>query len=62
MMIMGNFKKLYVGAIESEVEAALLYDRVAILSHGLKVNNSILRPLTLLCRLKPTMTTQRQRY
>jgi hypothetical protein len=37
MMIMGNFKKLYVGAIESEVEAALLYDRVAILSHGLKV-------------------------
>jgi hypothetical protein len=36
-MIMGNFKKLYVGAIESEHEAALLYDRVAILSHGLKV-------------------------
>lgn len=36
-MIMGNFKKLYVGTIETEYEAALLYDSVAILSHGLKV-------------------------
>lgn len=36
---MGNFKKLYMGAIETENDAALLYDRVAILSHGLKVSN-----------------------
>ena len=29
---MGNFKKMYIGAIEDEKEAALLYDKVAILS------------------------------
>lgn len=37
MMIMGNFKKMYIGAIENEREAALIYDRIAILVHGLKV-------------------------
>ena len=37
MMIMGNFKKMYVGAIDQERDAALLYDKVAILTHGLKV-------------------------
>lgn len=37
MMIMGNFKKMYVGAIDKEQDAALLYDKVAILFHGLKV-------------------------
>ena len=37
MMIMGNFKKMYVGAIDKEQDAALLYDKVAILTHGLKV-------------------------
>ena len=37
MMIMGNFKKLYVGAIEIERDAAILYDKVAILTHGLRV-------------------------
>jgi hypothetical protein len=37
MMIMGNFKKMYVGAIESEKDAAILYDKIAILTHGLKV-------------------------
>ena len=36
-MIMGNFKKMYVGAIESEKDAAILYDKIAILTHGLKV-------------------------
>ena len=35
---MGNFKKMYIGAIEQEREAALLYDRIAILVHGLKVS------------------------
>jgi len=34
---MGNFKKMYIGAIENEREAALIYDRIAILVHGLKV-------------------------
>ena len=37
MMIMGNFKKMYIGAIEDEREAAILYDKIAILTHGLKV-------------------------
>lgn len=37
MMIMGNFKKMYVGTIETEQEAAHLYDKIAILVHGLKV-------------------------
>ena len=37
MMIMGNFKKMYIGAIENEQEAAYLYDKIAILVHGLKV-------------------------
>lgn len=39
MMIMGNFKKMYVGAIDEEKDAALLYDKVAVLTHGLKVQN-----------------------
>ena len=37
MMIMGNFKKIYIGAIDTEIEAALLYDKIAILVHGLQV-------------------------
>lgn len=37
MMIMGYFKKIYVGALEDEKEAALLYDKIALLIHGLKV-------------------------
>jgi len=38
MMIMGNQKKIYIGAIQNEDEAAALYDRIAILIHGLKVS------------------------
>ena len=38
MMIMGNFKKMYVGAIDQEQDAATLYDKIAILTHGLKVH------------------------
>jgi hypothetical protein len=37
MMIMGNFKKMYVGAIDEQKDAGMLYDIIAILSHGLKV-------------------------
>ena len=40
MMIMGNFKKMYVGAIDEEKDAALLYDKVAILTHGLKAKTN----------------------
>jgi len=40
MMIMGNFKKMYVGAIDKEQDAALLYDKVAILFHGLKAKTN----------------------
>lgn len=39
MMIMGYFKKIYIGALEDEVEAAILYDKVALLIHGLKVSS-----------------------
>lgn len=41
MMIMGNFKKVYIGAIETEQEAAYLYDKIAIIIHGLKVTLSL---------------------
>ncbi|TNV81846.1 hypothetical protein FGO68_gene12305 [Halteria grandinella] len=40
MMIMGNFKKMYIGAIENEQEAAFLYDKIAILVHGLKAKTN----------------------
>lgn len=34
---MGNFKKFYIGGIDSEEEAALIYDKLAIICHGSKV-------------------------
>ena len=34
---MNNKKKKYVGSFEIERDAAVLYDKVAILTHGLKV-------------------------
>ena len=34
-MIMGNFKKMYFGAITNERDAALLYDKLAIVLHGI---------------------------
>jgi len=36
-MIMGRFKKQYIGAIEDESEAALIYDWHAVVTQGLKV-------------------------
>ncbi len=45
MMIMGNFKKVYVGAIENEREAAYLYDKIAIILHGLKVTINFINNL-----------------
>jgi len=38
---MGNFKKVYIGAIENEEDAAQLYDKIAIIIHGLKVSYPI---------------------
>ena len=35
MMIMINQKKVYIGAIHSEMEAAKFYDHIAILTQGL---------------------------
>ena len=34
---MNNKKKKYVGSFADEKDAAILYDKVAILTHGLKV-------------------------
>ena len=34
---MNNKKKKYVGSFVDEKDAAILYDKVAILTHGLKV-------------------------
>lgn len=39
-MIMGNFKKMYFGAIENEADAALFYDKLAIISHGIKARTN----------------------
>ena len=37
VLIMNNKRKKYVGSFEVERDAAVLYDKVAILTHGLKV-------------------------
>ena len=34
---MNNKKKKYVGSFAEEIDAAILYDKVAIITHGLKV-------------------------
>lgn len=40
VMIMGNFKKMYFGAIKTEQEAASLYDKMAIISHGIQARTN----------------------
>ena len=40
MMIMINQKKVYIGAIKTEIEAARLYDHVAIISQGLNAKTN----------------------
>lgn len=40
MMIMGNQKKIYIGAVESEMEAAAIYDKISILIHGMKAKTN----------------------
>lgn len=40
VMIMGNFKKFYIGGIKSELEAAKLYDKLAIFYHGMEAKTN----------------------
>lgn len=39
-MIMGNFKKMYFGAIQKEEDAAKFYDKLAIISHGIQARTN----------------------
>lgn len=39
-MIMGKNKKQYIGAIEEETEAALIYDYHAVINHGLRAKTN----------------------
>lgn len=59
MMIMGNLKKIYIGAIETEQEAAQIYDKIAILVHGMKV--SYWKDQLDFYRQKQTFRTQKKR-
>jgi hypothetical protein len=45
-MIMGKSKKQYIGAIEDESEAALIYDWHAIATNGIRVSNSNINNLS----------------
>jgi hypothetical protein len=54
---MGNFKKVYIGAISNEEDAAQLYDKIAIIIHGLKVSYPCSYDLI---RPKQISTTQRE--
>jgi hypothetical protein len=40
MMIMINQKKVYMGAIQSEIEAAKYYDHIAIISQGVNAKTN----------------------
>lgn len=40
VMIMGNFKKFYIGGIKTELEAAKLYDKLAIFYHGIEAKTN----------------------
>ena len=54
---MNNKKKKYVGSFADEKDAAILYDKVAILTHGIKV--VINRKFIFLNRQKQTLDTQK---
>ena len=40
VMIMGNFKKFYIGGIKTELEASKLYDKLAIFYHGMEAKTN----------------------
>jgi len=40
VMIMGNFKKFYIGGIKTEIEASKLYDKLAIFYHGMEAKTN----------------------
>ena len=40
MQLLGNLKKHYIGSINSEEKAARIYDRHAILTHGLRAKTN----------------------
>lgn len=40
VMIMGNFKKFYIGGLKTELEAAKLYDKLAIFYHGMEAKTN----------------------
>ena len=40
VMIMGNFKKFYIGGLKTEEEAAKLYDKLAIFYHGMEAKTN----------------------
>jgi hypothetical protein len=40
VMIMGNFKKFYIGGIKTELESAMLYDKLAIFYHGIEAKTN----------------------
>ena len=40
VMIMGNFKKFYIGGIKTELDAARLYDKLAIFYHGMEAKTN----------------------
>ena len=40
VMIMGNFKKFYIGGIKTELDAARLYDKLAVFYHGMEAKTN----------------------
>lgn len=57
VMIMGFAKKIYFGGLATEKEASQLYDKYAILMHGLEVSFNI---SSIFHRLKQILTIQRE--
>jgi hypothetical protein len=59
---MNNKRKKYVGSFADEKLAAILYDKVAILTHGMKVSLVYIANHYVLNRRKQTLLTLRKTY
>jgi hypothetical protein len=59
---MNNKRKKYVGSFNNEKDAALVYDKAAILIHGLKVFTLHDNFIYFLPRLKQISNIQRDRF